>query len=139
MLRDEISAYGEVEFASPASQADLVRCSRLLGHPVPSLLAELLLQSDGIEGEWGLGLLWNTSRIGRDNSEFRSDKNFRELYMSFDDLVFFADAGNGDQFAISLRGAQDVFVWNHEDDSRTWVASTPLDYLKKWQSGELKV
>jgi len=86
-----------------------------------------------------LGLLWDTARIERDNSHFRNDEVFREIYMSFDDLVFFADAGNGDQFGISLRGPQDVFVWNHEDDSRTWVASTPTDYLKRWLSGELKV
>lgn len=86
-----------------------------------------------------MGLLWDTTRIGHDNSAFRSDEVFREIYMSFDDLVFFADAGNGDQFGISLRGPQDVFVWNHEDDSRRWVASTPTEYLTRWLSGELSV
>lgn len=87
----------------------------------------------------GFGSVWDTSRIGRDNADLRSRKDLRDLYMSFHDLVFFADAGNGDQFGISLRGPQDVFVWNHVDDSRTWVAATPLDYLKTWLSGELEV
>ena len=42
-------------------------------------------------------------------------------------------------FAVSLRGPNDVFVWNHEDDSRLWVASTPIQYLQRWLSGELEV
>jgi hypothetical protein len=139
VLLDDLAGSGGVTMSAPASEADLQHCSELLGHPLPPALAELLRESDGIVGEYGLSLLWPASRVAQDNYRFRTDVSFRDLYMSFDDLVFFADAGNGDQFAISTRGPRDVFVWNHGDDSRTWVATTPIDYLRRWVSGELKV
>ena len=74
-----------------------------------------------------------------DNAAFRANTEFRDLYMPFDGLVFFADAGNGDQFALSLSGNHEVYVWNHEDDSRTWVASSVLAYLEGWMTGRITV
>ena len=59
--------------------------------------------------------------------------------MPFDGMVFFADAGNGDQFGIALSGNQEVYVWNHEDDSRTWVAPTVIAYLEGWMTGGLSI
>ncbi|MDQ4123150.1 MAG: SMI1/KNR4 family protein [Acidobacteriota bacterium] len=63
--------------------------------------------------------------------------------MPFDSLLFFADAGNGDQFAFRILKGEirrnDVFVWNHEDDSRTWVASNLKQYLQWWLSGKLQI
>ncbi len=67
------------------------------------------------------------------------DQHFAELYMPFDGLVFFSEAGNGDQFAMSLSGNQDVFVWDHENDSRTWVAPTIMRFLEDWMTGRLAV
>ena len=46
-------------------------------------------------------------------------------------LVFFADGGNGDQFFLSLSGSNEIYVWDHESDSRTWVAPTVLGYLER--------
>ena len=46
-------------------------------------LTEVLAESDGIEGDYALGLLWNVERIRRDNLEFRTYEDFRELYMPF--------------------------------------------------------
>ncbi|MDD9943430.1 MAG: SMI1/KNR4 family protein [Myxococcales bacterium] len=61
--------------------------------------------------------------------------------MPFDHLVFFADAGNGDQFALAVRGGQirspDVFVWNHEDDSRSWAAPDVRTYVEWWMTGRI--
>ncbi|WSL80461.1 SMI1/KNR4 family protein [Kitasatospora sp. NBC_01266] len=60
--------------------------------------------------------------------------------MPFDPLLFFADAGNGDLFALLPRiGRPDVFVWNHEDDSRTWVAPSLAKYLEWWLTGQIKL
>jgi hypothetical protein len=83
-------------------------------------------------------------RIAEDNLRFRSNKDFKSLYMPFSDLLFIADAGNGDQFAfpIDADGAirrPDVFVWNHEDDSRTWVAPSLKRYFEWWISGQIKL
>jgi hypothetical protein len=59
--------------------------------------------------------------------------------MPFDAHVFFSDAGNGDQFGISMRANREVYVWNHEDDSRTWVAPTVLKFLEEWMTGRLTI
>jgi hypothetical protein len=57
--------------------------------------------------------------------------------MPFGGLAFFADAGNGDQFFVSLGCNNAVYVWEHESDSRTWLAATVLGYLEAWMRGEL--
>lgn len=139
MLLDDLAGWDDATLHEPATDADLEACEAALGHPLPEALRALLVESDGVDEDYDLALVWPAERIGRDNRAFRTDEEYRRLYMGFDDLVFFGDAGNGDQFAMSLRGPQDVYVWNHEDDSRTWIASTPLDYLRRWLSGELEV
>ena len=59
--------------------------------------------------------------------------------MPFGGLAFFADAGNGDQFFVSLGCNNAVYVWEHESDSRTWLAATVLGYLEAWMRGELSL
>jgi hypothetical protein len=104
------------------------------GIKLEAQLRSCLLEADGVRGEYSLDLLWPIERIVADNRRFRSHPDFRELYMPFDCLLFFADAGNGDQFAYPiLVGAirrNDIFVWNHEDDSRTWVAPSLKTYFE---------
>lgn len=139
MLVDEIKQWGQAAFSPPASAHALEACEAKLGHRLPAHLRQLLAETNGIEGDYGLGLLWSTGRIADDNAQFRHDDHLRELYMPFAGLVFFADAGNGDQFAVSLRGNHEVYVWNHEDDSRTWVAPTVMRYLENWMTGTLTV
>ena len=44
---------------------------------------------------------------------------------AFGSLVFFGQLGNGDLFGhpvLPKRVRDDVFVWDHEDDSRNWYA-----------------
>lgn len=139
MLIDRIAAWGEATFSPPATADDLAIATAALGVVLPPQLSDLLSETDGIEGEYGLGLVWNVRRIAKDNAWFRTNDDYRELYMPFDGLVFFGDAGNGDQFGISLAGNQEIYVWDHEDDSRTWVASTVMGYLEAWMTGRLKV
>ncbi len=62
--------------------------------------------------------------------------------MPFDGLLFFADAGNGDRFAFRVLGREtgpDVYVWDHEDESRRRVARHLRDYLDRWLGGELTI
>jgi hypothetical protein len=126
--------------STPPARAESVSATEAaLGHRLPNDLTEVLAESDGIEGDYALGLLWNVERIRRDNLEFRTYEDFRELYMPFDGLVFFADAGNGDQFGLSLTGNCEVYVWDHENDSRTWVAPTVMAYLEGWMTGRITV
>ncbi|MEU2624300.1 SMI1/KNR4 family protein [Streptomyces sp. NPDC007157] len=131
---------GPAVFPCPASESALLRCASSLGHPLPTDLVALLRESDGIEGEYGAGLIWSAERIASENRTLREDSELATLYMPFDPLLFFADAGNGDLFAL-LPGLQrpDVFAWNHEDDSRTWVAPSLAKYLEWWLTGQIKL
>lgn len=131
----------DCEFQTPASAAAITAAEVSLECRLPSELTELLSETNGITGEYGLGLVWPIERIQEDNRRFRMNSSFEELYMSFDELLFFGDAGNGDQFAFPICGRvvrkPDVFVWNHEDDSRTWVAPSLRVYLEWWLTGKI--
>lgn len=144
MWRNRIHALcPAAEFSEGCSQAALVSVEKALRVALPAELRELLRESDGIAGEDGLGLCWSAQRIRDDNQEFRSNEDFRELYMPFDPLLFFADAGNGDQFAFVICAGRisrpDIFVWDHETDSRTWVAPSLETFFDWWLSGRLEL
>jgi len=133
----------DCKFNPPVSASQLAVTERVLGMALPDGLRDLLLESNGVAGEYGLGLIWPVERIETDNLAFRSKAHFRELYMPFDHLLFFADAGNGDQFAFPVLAGEvrrpDVFAWDHEDDSRSWVAPSLEKYLEWWLSGRIKL
>ncbi|MGW3208395.1 SMI1/KNR4 family protein [Streptomyces sp. NPDC001135] len=131
---------GTALFQPPASEQSLARCATVLGHSLPADLAALLRESNGIEGEYGDGLIWSAARIASESQTLRADAELATLYMPFDPLLFFADAGNGDLFALLPRiNRPDVFVWNHENDSRTWVAPSLAKYLEWWLMGKIKL
>ncbi|EGR1584616.1 SMI1/KNR4 family protein [Vibrio parahaemolyticus] len=123
-------------FESPARKLDIDNAEKLLNVSFPRQLQECLQEANGIYGEYDLGLVWPLDKIVHTNLQFRQSPNYKQLYMPFDSLLFFADAGNGDQFAFPIQAEQirrdDVFVWNHEDDSRFWVAPDLEKYIE-WQ------
>ncbi|MYQ45236.1 SMI1/KNR4 family protein [Streptomyces sp. SID4985] len=130
---------GKAVFQSPAAESSLTRCAAVLGRPLPADLVALLRESDGIEGEYGDGIVWSAERIASENRSLRENADFRFLHMPFEPLLFFADAGNGDLFALlSAIDRPDVFVWDHETDSRTWVAPNLATYLEWWLTGRIE-
>ncbi|MEU6679063.1 SMI1/KNR4 family protein [Streptomyces sp. NPDC046925] len=123
-------AYEEAEFSEPVDAEDVAAAEQRLGCALPSALVSLLRETDGIAGHYGTDTVWPLERIVEDNLRFWSDSSFADLYMPFNALLFFGDNGGGDQFAFVLRPARsDIFVWEHEDDSRRWVARDLRDYL----------
>jgi hypothetical protein len=129
------------EFRPGATVAAMSEAEGQLGIQLPSDLRGMLAESDGVFGEYGVGLVWPISRIVEDNLSFRSKPEFRELYMPFDPLLFFGDAGNGDQFAfrlVSVLWDKDIYAWDHENDSRTWAAPSLSRYLEWWADGRIK-
>lgn len=123
------------EFSPPATPAQLAAAERSLGVSFPDDLRELLSETNGVVGPAGFGLVWPVERVASDNTAFRSNADFRELYMPFDPLLFFADQGGGDQFAFRILAgairAPDVYEWLHENDSRQWFAGDLRDYLAR--------
>lgn len=95
------------------------------------------METDGIVGEYGTDVVWSLDRILEQNLLFRSPDTFPDLYMPFDPLLFFGDNGGGDQFAFVLTPERpDIFVWDHEDDSRLWAARELKDYLHRSLAGD---
>lgn len=139
MWRERIERWtGEARFFAPATDEEIRSCETALGQNLAGDLGQLLRESNGVDGEFGLGLVWPVERIREVNLRFRRDGDFARLYMPFDPLVFFADAGNGDQFAFVIRDRPaDVFAWDHETDSRRMVAPSLATYLQWWLDGSL--
>lgn len=75
---ERISKWGEATFRPPATEPKLRDCEARLGESLPAELRTLLSETNGIEGEYGLGLVWRVERIEADNVRFRSDLNFAE-------------------------------------------------------------
>ncbi len=137
------SITSDFQFHSPATLDEIEKAESSLDILFPDKLRSLLQESNGVEGSYGLGLIWEVGRIKKDNLFFRQFPDYKDIYMPFDHLLFFADAGNGDQFAFGILSGKiqrsDIFVWNHEDDSREWVAPSLDMYLEWWLSGKFKI
>lgn len=134
-------SYGaELEFGPPTSGESIAELQTALGVELPSDLSQLLSEADGVSDQSGLGVVWPAERILTDNLLFRTDYDW---YMSFDSLLFFGDAGNGDQFAFPIWGNKqvrsDVYAWDHEDDSRRWIAKDLRTYIDGWLAGKITI
>ncbi|WP_409340475.1 SMI1/KNR4 family protein [Paenibacillus sp. MBLB4367] len=133
----------DIKFHVPVTESQLLEVESLLQVDLPDSLKEFLLESNGVIGEYGCDIIWTLERIKKDNQEFRKNNDFKELYMPFDHLLFFSDAGNGDQFAFPILNGkivkEDIYVWNHEDDSRTWISSSLSSFIKGWLNGTIRI
>ncbi|MET8631366.1 SMI1/KNR4 family protein [Streptomyces sp. NPDC004096] len=130
-------ALPEVEFRAPVDAAAPAEAERRLGRRLPAQLTALLMETDGVVGEYGTDVVWSLDRMVEQNLLFWSPDTFPGLYMPFDPLLFFGDNGGGDQFAFVLTPARpDIFVWEHEDDSRLWAARELEDYLHRSLAGD---
>lgn len=125
-------------FTSPAQKDRIDLAESHLNHPLPEELAALLLETNGIQDtKNGTRVVWDLEKIKQDNAFLRTNPDMRELYMSFDSLLFFGDNGGGDQFGIALTGTgMEVFAWDHENDSRICVASGLGQYLERSAKGD---
>jgi len=126
----------DAEFGAGADQGRLAAAEAKLGIVIPSALREFLKEADGVRCDHGAGVVWPVQKIESENLAFRSNPAFRELYMPFDGLLFFAADGGGDQFAFAVHAdgkihKHDVFRWEHESDARTWFATGLDDYVAK--------
>lgn len=130
-------ALAEVEFRAPVDATALAEAERRLDRGLPAQLTALLMETNGMVGEYGTDVVWSLDRIVEQNLLFWSPDTFPGLYMPFDPLLFFGDNGGGDQFAFVLTPQRpDIFVWGHEDDSRLWAARELEDYLHRSLAGD---
>ena len=131
MWREITLEFSNVELHDPTAEEDLVLIEERLGQPIPPSLRSLLTETDGINAEYGVEVVWSAERILVENASLRNDEQLRNLYMPFDPLLFFGDNGGGDQFAfVRTPERDDVFVWDHETDSRNWISPSLESFLR---------
>ncbi|KMN69975.1 cell wall assembly protein [Bacillus cereus] len=141
MWKDTIhSIPSNLSLKNPATKDELTDIQKCLHVELPNDLYQLLQETNGIEGEYG-DFIWSASKIKTENMSMRNIVDFKDLYMPFDCLLFFADGGNGDLFGYSILNGKvqrdDIYVWNHENDSRTWVAPSLKTFMEWWESGKM--
>jgi hypothetical protein len=141
-LADELITTEEIKLGLPCSEADLNRILSDLKIEIPSEFAELLQDFNGLAVYHSLSI-WSIEEIIETNSEYWQEDFLSDLYMPFKSLFFFADAGNGDLFAYRILDGQipynDIYAWDHENDSRVWVASNLRDFVKRSLKNELNI
>ncbi|GLW70332.1 SMI1/KNR4 family protein [Kitasatospora phosalacinea] len=117
---------------APAGPEELAEVERALGQRLPRGLAELLRECGGVGEDAALEVVWSAGRIARENAQLRTDPSLARLYMPFEPLLFFGSGPGGDLFGCPRTPErEEVFVWDHETDSRTLVCYRLEDYLRR--------
>lgn len=133
----------DYQFKDPAARAEIDQVKEELHVELPNKLLELFNETNGVYHELGYALIWSTALIIKENLFFRNTEKSNDIYMPFDHLLFFADAGNGDLFAYTILNGivqkDDIYVWNHEDDSRKWISPSLEDFIERMITGKISV
>lgn len=141
MWRDAVAAMDPAATFLPPTDPETIRAAEAtVGQSLPEDLAALLLESNGVEGRFGAGVVWPIERIAQDNRRMRHSSDLAERFMPFDPLLFFADDGGKLQYGVVRRPVRDdVFAWDRSDDSRRWYAHGLTDYLRRCLAGRTPV
>ena len=125
-------------FAAAAKESDIAQAEQLLKVVFPDVLRALLLETDGIMGQYGPYYIWPIAMTTNRNLSMRQETYYRESYESFQDLLFFGEAGiDGLLFALPIERHQivspaPIYQWEPIDDSRVIIAPTLENYLLHW-------
>jgi SMI1 / KNR4 family (SUKH-1) len=139
------------EFYEPAQSKLFEEFKQTFKTELPDSLKSLYVQTNGVgellkinESPLLIGyLILKLEDLITQNLELRQNESFAELYMPFDCLLFFSNAGNGDYFGFRVLNNMiewdEIYCWNHETDERIRVANNLFDFLTKWVKGEIKI
>ncbi|MGG3891582.1 SMI1/KNR4 family protein [Metabacillus fastidiosus] len=133
----------EYNFRDPAAESEITQIKDKLNVELPEKLLELFRETNGVFDSHDYPLIWSTERMIEENLFYRNDEEYKEIFMPFDHLLFFAPSGIGDLFGYRILNGhiqkEDIYVWNHEDDSRTWIASSLEEFIKGWINSEILI
>lgn len=123
--------FDDCEFFPPVLPGAVAAAESALGCTLPDDLKELYSRTDGLLANYGTNLVMPLQEALRENESLRYSPDFRELYMPFTHMLVFGGAGNGDLFFYPIRAdgslARNVFIWDHESDSRSYFANSLKD------------
>jgi hypothetical protein len=145
LTHDEDTSFA---FHEPAAFMELAYLKECFGlTELPAELEALYRQTNGIDqlsdGDKIADLIWPIERVIKTNTDYRTDPENKNIYMSFDQLLFVSDAGNGALFGyITLNGRfnhKDIYVWNPIEDSRSWIAPNLEKFIAGWIGGTITI
>lgn len=123
----------DCQFKAPVTEIELISIKKELNIELPKKLIELYNETNGVDGKY-FSYIWSTETMVRENLSVWDMEEF-ENYKKPDNLLFFADAGNGDLYGyLVLNGKvqnEDIYVWNHEDCSQRVIASSLEEFIKR--------
>jgi hypothetical protein len=131
----------EYQCNAPATEAEILSIKEQLQVELPSTLAGLFNETNGVYGNYGITLIWSIKKMIKENLFFWGilDDEIKPL----DQFLFFSDAGNGDLFGYLITDGRiqtdDIYLWSHEDDRRTVIAPSLEEFIKGWVTGKLTV
>ncbi|MGF9947197.1 SMI1/KNR4 family protein [Priestia megaterium] len=131
----------ECVFGEPASLEDIAAFEKLFNIQIPDELKTLLGETNGTTNSNGCPLIWSTEQIIRENLNL--GERIEDTYILFNNLLFVADAGNGDMFGYSTSEGfikqNNIYIWNHESNRRNQVATSLKEFVEGWISGKLSI
>ena len=98
----------------------------------------------GVQDEDENNIIESVDNVIDLNREMNALYQSTNLYMNFDDCFFIGNNGSGDLYFLRVIKGKidmiDVYIWNHESDSRNWFANNPKDlsarHKESKESGE---
>lgn len=122
----------------PASDAAITDVEETLAVKLPHDLRQVLAMSDGVSERMQLAdkdidigyFLWPVERVKKENLSFRRGSRLRNRDLPVDNLLLFADAGNGDRYGFVIstdrKCTGPIIIHDHETDEH-WQIATSLE------------
>jgi hypothetical protein len=138
IIREITLPHSQLQLNPPAPNPTIIESEFKLNMPLE--LIDFYKETNGIVeimDEEVIGdLIWSVERLIQENQSYRTNPEF-------EDWLFIADAGNGDNFGYAIHEnsipSTNLYVWNHEDESKTWVAPNLEAFVIGWTSGEIQI
>jgi SMI1 / KNR4 family. len=115
-----------------AAETQIREVEEALKITLPNDIKECLSEFNG--DNW---LILSTSQIIEINSDVRNISGF----MPLDCLLFIAGNGCGDYYGYPITGDGikdgDLFMWDHENDNRLWVANDLEELINRYFKDEI--
>ena len=118
----------------PVELSMIAEAESKLGVGFPDELKKMLSEMNG--DKW---LLWSVEQIVDDNMQIR--EYLADCYEGINELLFIAGNGCGDYYAYSIQNGQilttEMIIWEHEDNSKTFVAHSLLEMIDRYYNSEI--
>lgn len=136
-LNEYLTKNAEIKLSNPTSIQKINEIESIIWLSLPQDIKNIYLISNGVSLHYS-DPIWDIDTLIWLQNTMRETNAFKELYSDFSNILFFWDDWGWNYFWYKLNAnwtlPWDVFIWNHENDSRTWVANTATDLIMRIQS-----